>query len=114
VLEGFNAIGMAQSVEAGTNAPIDTVAEVLIDGQSVDVRNPTELMQALATSNEARLHFAERWINFAYERPADSGDLCLAESLADSLVSDRYTLMNLIADLTQTPQFRSRTLEVSQ
>lgn len=114
VLEGFNAVGMTQSVEADTSAPIDTLAEVLIDGARIEVRNPTELMEALASSSDARREFARRWITFAYEREADTDDACLAWELADKLADDGYTLTNLIADLTLTPQFRTRSQELSQ
>jgi hypothetical protein len=115
VLEGFNAIGMSQSVEADTAEPIDTVADVTLDGATVTVKSPAALMALLVNSSSVRAHYARLWVNSAFERDADTeADDCALAQLSQHLSDDGYSLRDLIADLTLTPQFRRRTVELSQ
>jgi hypothetical protein len=114
VLEAFNAVGQSQTTEAGTGAAIDTVADVVIDGNSVHMTGPADLMTALAKSSQAQRRYADLWVNFAYARTDNANDACAVNDLAAKITAGGYTVLNLIADLTQTDSFRVRTLEVSQ
>jgi hypothetical protein len=115
VMEAFNSIGAWQTTEAGTGQPIDTVADVTIeDGADlVRITNPTELMNAIANSPSAMKQYARKWVSFAYEREGDPLDACTVDQLATKMTTGGYTVLNLIADLTQTQSFRVRAVEVS-
>jgi hypothetical protein len=113
-LEAFNAVGQWQTTEAGTGAPIDTTGDVVIDDKSVHVTAPADLMAALASSVQAQRRYADLWVNFAYARTDNSIDACTVNELAAKITQGGYTVLNLIADLTQTDSFRVRATEVSQ
>ncbi len=114
VLEAFNAIGQWQTTEAATGAPIDTTADVIIDGNPVHVTDPSSLMAAVAASQQAQRRYADLWVNFAYERTDNSFDACTVNDLVAKITAGGYTILNLIADLTQSDSFRVRAVEVSQ
>lgn len=114
VMEAFNAVGTAQTQEATTGAPIDTVADVMIDGNTVHCTNPSDLMNALANSPMTQQRYAERWTSFAYERESDPMDCDTVNSLSTKIAAGGYTIQNLITDLTQTTSFRTRAVGVTQ
>jgi hypothetical protein len=110
-LEGFDAIGAIQQTEAG--APINTSANVLIGQKTVAVTGASDLMTAIADSPEAQLCYAQKWVQYAYERPLTSQDSCTAQELATKLTKDGYTVVSLITDLTQSQSFRYRAKELA-
>jgi hypothetical protein len=114
VMEAFNAVGTAQTTEASTGAPIDTVADVMIDGNTVHCTNPLDLMKALAASPMTQQRYAERWTSFAYERESDPMDCDTVNMLSTKIAAGGYTIQNLVTDLTQTNSFRTRAVGVSQ
>lgn len=105
----FDAVGQYQPNENGT--PIDTSAEVPMDGRTVSVSGPADLMTALANSPQAQRCYAERWVEYAYRRVPNSADACVVENLAANIVQGDYTVQQLITDLTQSDSFRLRALE---
>jgi hypothetical protein len=115
VMEAFDSIGAWQTTEASTGQPIDTVAEVtIVDGEPpVRISTPAELMSAIARSPGAMRHYASKWVSFAYEREGDPLDACTVDQLTAKMTAGGYTILNLIADLSQTQSFRVRALEVS-
>ena len=114
VMEAFNAVGTTQTTEATTGAPIDTVADVMIDGNTVHCTNPADLMKALAASPMTQQRYAERWTSFAYERESNPMDCGTVNSLSTKIAAGGYTIQNLITDLTQTTSFRTRAVGVTQ
>jgi hypothetical protein len=115
VMEAFNSVGAWQTMEASTGQPIDTVADVtIVDGEDpVRISTPAELMNAIASSPGAMKHYARKWVSFAYEREGDPLDACTVDQLSAKMTAGGYTVLNLIADLSQTQSFRVRALEVS-
>lgn len=113
-LESFDAIGAYQTTEQGSGAPINTAATVPIGQTTVDVAGAGDLMEAIANSPEAENCYAERWVEYAYQRSVTPEDSCTVQSLAQRLAQDGYTVINLIADLTQSQSFRYRAMEVAQ
>jgi hypothetical protein len=111
-LEAFDAIGSFQATEKDTGAAINTAATVLIGTAAVEVKGPSDLMNAIASSPEAQSCYAKHWVEFAYDRviPEDS---CTVQNMASKLTQSGYTVLNLVADLTQTPSFRLRAAEVT-
>lgn len=111
-LEAFDAIGMHQTTEKGTGAAINTEADVLIGGTKVHVTGPADLMNKIAASPEAAQCYAQKWVQYAYERPLTSQDLCTVQDLAGKMGQGSYSVVNMIADLTQSQQFRYRAKEL--
>jgi hypothetical protein len=112
-MEAFDAIGGFQTNEKDTGAAINTVATVPIGATTVDVTGPADLMNAIASSPEAQSCYAKHWVEFAYERVLTSEDTCTVQNMASKLTQSGYTVLNLIADLTQSPSFRLRASEVT-
>jgi len=47
-------------------------------------------------------------VAFAYGRDPNSRDRCLVDDLNDKLTADGYSIIDLLADLTQADSFRLR------
>jgi hypothetical protein len=110
-LESFDAIGSWQTTEKDTGAAINTVSTVPIGDQNVEVTGAAQLMTAIADSPVAKHCYAQRWVEFAYERTINSADSCTVDNLTTSLTNTGYTVLNLVADLTQADSFRLRVQE---
>jgi hypothetical protein len=111
-LEAFNAAGAWQTKEADTGAPIDTTADVALGGGgAVHVAGPADLAAAIASAPGARQQYASRWVSYAYEREGHPDDACTVQQLAGRMAASGYTVLTLIADLTQPPSFRLRRVE---
>jgi len=78
----------------------------------VDVTGAADLMTKIADSPEAKHCYAQKWVEFAYERTINAADACTVDQLAQKLTGDGYTILNLIADLTQSQSFRYRAQEL--
>jgi hypothetical protein len=74
----------------------------------VHVTGPVDLMTKIAAAPEAQRCYAQRWVQFAYERDLTNQDACTAQSLASKMTQSGYTVQNLITDLTQSDSFRLR------
>jgi hypothetical protein len=110
-LEAFNTVGSWQTVEAGTNAPIDSTADIALDAtgdNTVHVTGPKDLMAAIAAAPGAKAQYASKWVSFAYGREGDANDACTVQQLATKMTTGGYSVLNLMADLTQTLSFRVR------
>jgi hypothetical protein len=110
-MEAFDSVGAWQTQEKSTGAPIDTTADASIDGTIVHVTGPADLMAKIAASPNAQHSYAEKWVAYAYERASNSNDACTVNQLASKLTKGGYTVLNLVADLTQTQSFRFRAVE---
>jgi hypothetical protein len=111
-MEAYDAIGAWQTTEKENGAPINTVSSVpLNDENFVDVSGPADLMRAIAASPEGQRCYAQKWVQFAYERAVNAQDACTVDTLTTKLTSGGYTILNLVADLTQSDSFRLRARE---
>jgi hypothetical protein len=107
-MEAFNTLGAWQTTEATTGAAIDTVADVMVDGATVHVTGPADLMAAIANSSSAQAQYATKWVSYAYDREGDPLDCGTVQNLTAKIAAGGYTISNLITDLTQTDSFRTR------
>jgi len=109
-LEAFNTVGSWQTVEADSQAPIDTTATIALDdqGTTVDVKGPADLMAAIATAPGAKIQYASKWVSYAFQREGVAEDACNVQQLAAKLTTSGYSVLNLMTDLTQTLSFRVR------
>src|SRR4029079_10934107 len=107
-LESFDAMGVAQTKEKSSGAAIDTASDVVIDGNAVHITGAVDLMNKLAASPMAQHRYAERLTSYLYEREGDAMDCGTVNDLAANTAHAGRHLQNLISDLPQTPQFRTR------
>jgi hypothetical protein len=114
VMESFDAMGAMRTTEANGVA-LDTAANVTIeDGATpVNVTSPAQLMGLIAGAPGAMRHYVEKWVGFAYQRESDPMDSCTVNKLAAKMSASDYAILNLIVDLSQTPSFRVRAVEVA-
>jgi hypothetical protein len=99
--EGFDAVGQQRETDHG--APVDTSGQMVLDGQLVHFKGPTELVDLLARSKEAHRCYARRWLEFAYGRPLAESDLpTLAVIAANSL-----PIAELLVAIVRSPEFLS-------
>ncbi|HEX2658759.1 MAG TPA: DUF1592 domain-containing protein, partial [Polyangia bacterium] len=113
VLEAFNAVGTWQTQEASTKAAIDMTADLNIDGKTVHVTNPAEMMKAIAMSSSAQARYAGKMIGFTYEREGDVNDSCTLQDASKKIGAGGYPILTLLTDLTQAQQFRTRAVGVT-
>ena len=95
--------------EKASGETVDSTADVLISGANVHVTGPVDLMNKIAAAPEAQKCYAQRWVQFAYERDMTAQDLCTVQNMATKMTQSGYTVQNLITDLTQSDSFRFRT-----
>jgi hypothetical protein len=100
--EGFDAIGQIRERENGVL--VDTTGSIQLDGESVEFAGASELVEALADSEEARDCYTSRWLEFAYGRPLTDADL----SLRDQLAREPESVQDIITRLATSPEFLSR------
>ena len=110
-MEAFDAAGAWQVKEKTTGAAIDTKSDAVIDGAKVQITGPADLMAKIAASPSAQRSYTEKWVSYAYERASNPTDACTVNQLSAKLTKGGYTVLNLIADLTQTQSFRFRAVE---
>jgi len=110
VMENYDSVGKWQTVDPLTG-PIVTTADVVFSDTNIKtIATPLELMTELGTGPDAKHHYAEKWVEFATGRVGDPADACVADELSLRLASDGYTILNVLADLTQADSFRLRTV----
>jgi len=107
--EGFDAVGAVQTMDNGV--AIDSTANVLVGSQVVAVTGAVDLAAAIAASPEAQRCYAKKWIQYALNRSLEPADVCTLDEISVKLAQDSYTVLNLIADVTQAESFRYRALE---
>jgi hypothetical protein len=99
--EGFDAIGQVRESENGV--PVDTAAEMVLDGQQVSFSGPLELIDHLARSREAHRCYASQWIEFAYGRPLAIDDVPVWNAMSGSSLP----IADIVVALVKSPQFTS-------
>jgi hypothetical protein len=114
VLEGFDGIGRVQTTDPRGGA-IDasvTTATVSFGGTNTKpIASPLELMQEIARTPKALELYAQAWVSYAFGRAANANDKCLVDQLNTKLAAGGYSILGLLADLTQADSFRVRVRE---
>ena len=112
-MEAFDAVGNWQTKEKSTGVAIDTASDIVIDGMVCPHqrpgrpdgrRSPPRRWRSTATPSG--------WTSFTFERDGEALDCGTVNDLAAKIAPGGYTLLSLITDLTQTPQFRTRAVGV--
>jgi hypothetical protein len=115
VLENYDAIGKWQTLDPRNGG--DTVAGAINATSTVTfsdtnvkaVANVTELMNEIGTNvPQAKRIYAEKLIAFTTGRSPNPNDACTVDELEAKLSQSGYTVLNLLADITQADSFRLR------
>lgn len=108
VLEWYDSVGSWQTVDP-LGGPIDGTADVIFGSDApVSISSPLEMMTEIARGDLARRMYAERLVAFSLGRSPNSNDACLVDELGAKLAVDGYTVLDLLADITQVDSFRLR------
>lgn len=114
VLENYDATGRWQTVDPRsggdpTLGTIDATATVTFSEDNVKtINSPLELMQEIAKTPLTKRIYATKAVSFATGRLPNPNDACTVDVIYTKLSQDGYTLLNLLADLTQADSFRLR------
>jgi Protein of unknown function (DUF1592)/Protein of unknown function (DUF1588)/Protein of unknown function (DUF1595)/Protein of unknown function (DUF1587)/Protein of unknown function (DUF1585) len=100
--EGFDALGQVRSDENGN--PLDTSGKLSLDGAEVSFADARQLVQALATSQEARACYARKWLSFAYGHELGATDEATVQGLAEMPRS----VVELVASIGVSPAMLKR------
>ncbi len=108
-LENFSAIGSWQTIDP-MGGPIDATTTVTFSEDNVKtISTPLELMEEIGKGPLARRIYAEKWVSFAFGRQPNSNDACVVDQIDTKLSDEGYSVLELLADLTQADAFRLRT-----
>jgi hypothetical protein len=111
VLENYDGIGKWQTVDprgGAIDASVTTATVNFGDGDTKEISSAVQLMQQIAQTPKARQLYAQAWVSYAFGRDPNSNDQCVVDKLDTKLAQGGYTILNLLADLTQADSFRLR------
>jgi hypothetical protein len=111
VLESYSAIGKWQTKDpkgGAIDASITTNTVNFGDNVAKDISSPGQLMDEISKMPKAQGLYAKAWVSFAYGRDPNDNDNCTVQTLQSSLAKDGYSILSLVADLTQADSFRLR------
>jgi hypothetical protein len=110
-LEHYDGIGKWQTMDprgGAIDASVTNTTVMLGDGKTAAVTSPLELMQQVADTPKSKQLYARGWVAYAFGREPNSNDQCLVDQLNMKLGQNNYTIVSLLADLTQADAFRLR------
>jgi hypothetical protein len=110
-LENYDAIGKWQTTDprgGAIDATVTTATVAFGGGKQVEISSPAQLMQEIAQTPKALELYAQAWVAYAFGRAPNGNDRCVVEQLHQKLAGGDYSILNLLADLTQAEAFRQR------
>jgi len=111
VFESYDAIGKWQTVDP-LGGPIDATATVTFSSTDTKmITSPVQMMQEIAAQPNTKQIYAQHWVSYAFGRTSNNNDQCIVDQLNTKLAQNGYTVLNLLADLTQADSFRMRAEE---
>ena len=109
VMENYDAIGKWQTTDSLGGGAIDATAMVNFgDGNIKQINNSLELMTELSKIAKGQQYYAQNWVAYGYGRAPNPQDQCVADSVSTKIAGTGYSILNLLADLTQADSFRLR------
>ncbi|XXT15509.1 DUF1592 domain-containing protein [Sorangium sp. So ce429] len=114
VMEAFDGIGQLQTQDplgGAIDASVTTNTIDFGDGNVKEISSPAQLMQEIAKIQKAKQLYAQAWISYAFGRAPNGKDKCVVDMLDAKLSQSGYSILNLMADLTQADSFRVRLRE---
>jgi hypothetical protein len=113
-LENYDGIGKWQTVDprgGAIDASVTTATVNFGDGKTKEISSPAQLMQEIAQTPKATQLYAQAWVSYAFGRDPNANDRCVVDQLNTKLAQSGYSILNLLADLTQADSFRVRVRE---
>lgn len=114
VMENFDGIGKWQTTDplgGAIDASVTTNTIDFGDGNVKEISSPLQLMQEIAELQQAKQLYAESWVSYAFGRDPNGKDRCVVDQIDTKLAEGGYSILNLLADLTQADSFRVRVRE---
>ncbi|WP_437794102.1 DUF1592 domain-containing protein [Sorangium sp. So ce693] len=114
VMEGFDGIGKLQTTDplgGAIDASVTTNTIDFGDGNVKEISSPLQLMQEITQLKKAKQLYAEAWVSYAFGRDPNGKDKCVVDQIDTKLSEGGYSILNLLADLTQADSFRVRVRE---
>ncbi|WP_437764640.1 DUF1592 domain-containing protein [Sorangium sp. So ce281] len=114
VMENFDGIGKWQTTDplgGAIDASVTTNTIDFGDGNVKEISSPLALMQEIAELQKAKQLYAESWVSYAFGRDPNGKDKCVVDQIDTKLSEGGYSILNLLADLTQADSFRVRVRE---
>jgi hypothetical protein len=114
VMESYDGIGKLQTVDPRGGAIDATVTTATVnfgDGKTKEITSTLQLMQEIAATPKSRRLYAQAWVSYAFGRAPNSSDTCVVDQLEAKLADDGYSILELLADLTQADSFGLRVRE---
>jgi hypothetical protein len=68
-------------------------------------------MQEIASTPKAQQLYAQAWVSYAFGRDPNANDQCVVDQLDAKLSHNGYSILDVLADLTQADSFRLRVRE---
>jgi hypothetical protein len=110
-LENYDGIGKWQTTDprgGAIDASVTTATVNFGDGNSKSISSPLQLMQEIAATPKAKQLYAQAWVSYAFGRAANANDRCIVDQLDAKLAQDGYSILGLLAELSQADSFRLR------
>jgi hypothetical protein len=114
VMESYDGIGKLQTTDprgGAIDASITTNTVNFGDGNVKEISSPLQFMQEITQVQKAKQLYAQAWISYAFGRAPNGKDKCVVDMLDTKLSESGYSILNLLADLTQADSFRVRVRE---
>jgi len=106
--ENYDGVGLWRDQENG--APVDNSGAVPIGDVAGPFNGAVEFAQKLGQSRDVRACYAGRYLNYAYGRALNTGDVCSQNAAGEAFEQAKGNVKELIAAITQTDGFLLRAL----
>ncbi len=107
VLENYDAVGSWQTTDP-RGGEIDATAEVRFADGAKEITSARQMMEEIAGGDFARRNYVQGMVAAATGRFPNANDACLVDELDLKLTEDGYSILDLVADITQADSFRLR------
>lgn len=111
VMEGYDGIGKLQTTDPRGGAIDASVTTNVVNfgvGNLKEISSPLQLMQEIAQVQKAKQLYAQAWVSYAFGRAPNGKDKCVVDMMETKLSEGGYSVLDLLADLTQADSFRVR------
>ncbi len=104
--EHYDQLGVWRDTENGF--PIDSSGEIFRTDMQGKFADALELVNRMASSNDAKSCFVSHWLEAAYRRAAAPEDACARQALERAFAATGDKVVELMVALTKTDNFRYR------
>jgi hypothetical protein len=104
-MESFDGIGKYRAMDNGE--AVDTTGTIVLDGQMVSYTGPKDYGAMLASADDARACYVNRFAQFTFADPSIDVS-CTSANLKANLARPDYTIQNFLVDFVANDAFLSR------